>query len=142
MVRAMDSPSLPPESVAQCSTAMASRHKSVATVMFWLDGLFLAAAIAMLVDRKRPDWASLAGGMAFWVGLFSILAIWSMLKARKATERGKRAASDTSLRWYLNGNLIVAASDTGAPLPDLSFKITSRLITVLTAVPRAHVVSR
>jgi len=142
MVRAMDSSPLPPESVAQCSTAMASRHKSIATVMFWLDGLFVAGVIAMLADRSKPDWGSLAAGMAFWVGLFSILAIRSVLKARKATALGARAASDRSLRWYLNGKMIVAASDTGAPLPDLSFKISSRLITVLTAVPRAHVVSR
>ena len=138
----MDSSPLPPESVAQCSTAMASRHKSVATVMFWLDGLFVAGVIAMLADRSKPDWVSLAGGMAFWVGLFSILAIRSVLKARKATALGARATSDRSLRWYLNGKMIVAASDTGAPLPDLSFKISSRLITVLTAVPRAPVVSR
>jgi hypothetical protein len=142
MVRRMDSASLPPESVAQCTTAMASRHKSVATIMFWLDGLFAAGVIAMIADRKKPDWASLAGGMAFWVGLFSILAIRALLKARKVTALGKRATEDSSLRWYLNGKMVVGASATGAPLPDLSFKITQRLITVLTAVPRAHVVNR
>ncbi len=121
---------------------MASRHKSVATIMFWLDGLFVAGVIAMLADRSKPDWASLAGGMAFWVGLFSILAIRSVLKARKATARAALATTDKSLRWYLNGKMIVAASAEGAPLPDLSFKISQRLVTVLTAVPRAHVVSR
>jgi hypothetical protein len=142
MVRRMDSAQLPPESVAQCATSMASRHKSVATVMLWLDGLFIVAAIAMLLDRNRPDWASLAGGMAFWVGLFSILATRSLMKARKMTNLGTRATSDPALHWYLNGKMIVCTSATGAPQVDLSFKITSRLITVLTAVPRAHVVNR
>lgn len=138
----MDNARLPPESVAQCATAISSRHKSIATIYLWLDGLFTVAAIAMLLDRKRPDWASLAGGMAFWVGLFTILAVWQLSKARKGTKLAKLAASDATKRWYLNGKMIVAASETGSPLPDLSFKITSRLITVLTAVPRAHVVAR
>lgn len=142
MVRRMDSAPLPSESVAQCATAMSSRHKSVATIFCWLDGLFIVAAIAMVLDNKRPDSASLAGGMAFWVGLFTILVVRSLMKARKSTNLGKRATSDPTLRWYLNGKMIVAATDQGAALPDLSFKITPRLITVLTAVPRAHVVSR
>ena len=142
MVRRMDSAPLPSESVAQCATAMSSRHKSVATIFCWLDGLFAVAAIAMLIDRKRPDWASLAGGMAFWVGLFTILAVRQLMKARKMTNLGTRATSDPALRWYLNGKMIVCTSATGAPQVDMSFKITPRLITVLTAVPRAHVVSR
>ena len=138
----MDNAQLPSESVAQCATAMSSRHKSIATIYLWLDGLFAVAAIAMLVDRTKPDWASLAGGMAFWVGLFTILAVWQLTKARNRTKLAKLAASDATKRWYLNGKMIVAANETGAPLPDLSFKITSALITVLTAVPRAHVVAR
>jgi len=138
----MDNAQLPSESVAQCATAMSSRHKSIATIYLWLDGLFAVAAIAMLLDRKRPDWASLAGGMAFWVGLFTILAVWQLAKARKATRLAKLATSDATKRWYLNSKMIVAASETGAPLADLSFKITSRLLTVLTAVPRAQVVAR
>ena len=142
MVRGMDTAQLPSESVAQCATSMSSRHKSIATIYLWLDGLFAVAAIAMLMDRKRPDWASLAGGMAFWVGLFTILAVWQLSKARKGTKLAKLATSDLSKRWYLNGKMIIGASDSGAPLPDLSFKITSRLLTVLTAVPRAHVVMR
>lgn len=121
---------------------MASRHKSVATIMIWLDGLFIAGVIAMIADRSKPDWASLAGGMAFWVGLFTLLAVRSLIKARKATKRAELATTDRSLRWYLNGKMIVAASADGAPLPDHSFKITQRLASVLTAVPRAHIVSR
>ncbi len=138
----MDHAQLPSESVAQCATSMSSRHKSIATIYLWLDGLFAVAAIAMLVDRKRPDWASLAGGMAFWVGLFTILAVWQLTKARNRTKLAKLAASDLTKRWYLNGKMIVAANETGAPLPDLSFKITAGLNTVLTAVPRAQVVAR
>lgn len=138
----MDNAQLPPESVAQCATSMSSRHKSIATIYLWLDGLFTVAAVAMLLDRKRPDWASLAGGMAFWVGLFTILSVWQLSKARKRTKLAKLATSDATKRWYLNGKMVVAASETGAPLPDHSFKITSGLLTVLTAVPRAHVVAR
>lgn len=121
---------------------MASRHKSIATIYLWLDGLFAVAAVAMLVDRTKPDWASLAGGMAFWVGLFTILAVWQLTKARNRTKLATLATADPTKRWYLNGKMIVAANETGAPLPDLSFKITSGLLTVLTAVPRAHVVAR
>ena len=138
----MDHAQLPPESVAQCATSMSSRHKSIATIYLWLDGLFAVAAIAMLMNRKRPDWASLAGGMAFWVGLFTILAVWQLAKARNRGKLAKLATSDATKRWYLNGKMIVAANETGAPLPDLSFKITSSLFTVMTAVPRAHVVAR
>ncbi len=141
MVRRMDTAQLPPESVAQCATSMSSRHKSIATIFVWLDGLFAVAAVAMLLDRTRPDWGQLAGGMAFWVGLFTILTVWQLSKARKRTKLAKLAASDLSMRWYLNGKMIVGASQTGAPLPDVSFKITSGLVTVLTAVPRAHVVA-
>lgn len=138
----MDSAQLPSESVAQCATAMSSRHKSVATIFLWIDGLFAVAAVAMLADDKRADSASLAGGMAFWVGLLTIIAVWQLVKARRSTRIAARATSDRALRWYLNGKMIVAANETGAPLPDQSFKITSRLLTVLTAVPRAHVVAR
>ncbi len=138
----MEHAQLPLESVAQCATSMSSRHKSIATIYLWLDGLFAIAAAAMLVDRTKPDWASLVGGMAFWVGLFTILAVWQLTKARNRTKLAKLAASDLTKRWYLSGRMIVAANETGAPLPDLSFKITSGLLTVLTAVPRAHVVAR
>ena len=137
----MDHAQLPSESVAQCATSMSSRHKSIATIYLCLDGLFVISAIAMLADHKRPDASTLAAGMAFWVGLLTILSVWQLSKARKRTRFAKLAASEPTMRWFLNGKMIVAASETGAPLPDKSFKITSGLLTVLTAVPRAHVVA-
>jgi hypothetical protein len=137
----MDARQLPPESIAQAATSMASRHKSVATIMFWLDGLFVCGAIAMAADQSKLDWASKLGGMLFWVALFTFLAVRSLRKASRATRIGARASADRSLTWYLNQKVIVGANATGAPLPDLSFKVTSSLINVLTAVPQARVVS-
>lgn len=121
---------------------MASRSKSIASIFFWLDGIFVVGAIAMAADRTKPDWASTFGGMLFWVGLLSLFAIRLVLKARKNTRLARRASSEPNLRWYLNSKMIVGTTETGAPSPELSFKITSRLVTVLTAVPRAHVVAR
>ncbi len=138
----MDNPQLPAESVAQCATAMASRSKSIASIFLFLDVIFVVGAIAMAAERTKEDWASTFFGMLFWVGLLSLLGIRMIFKARKATQLARRAISEPNLRWYLNNKMIVGATETGAPSPDLSFKITSKLVTVLTAVPRAHVVQR
>ena len=78
-------------------------------------------------------------GMAIIVGLPGLFAFRSARNAKRATRAAGLAQSDPSYRWSLADRWIVAVDGAGIPRPELSFKISRKLRTMLLAVPRAEV---
>lgn len=137
-----DSIQLPRECIEQTADSVASTQKSIATVMIWLLGLFAVGGVAFMFDAPGGELAETLGGFGFWVALFTWLSVRYVRKARRIRDTGRLATSDPSMQWYLSGRLIVPADAQGVPQPARAFKISSRLRTVLTAVPRAQLVTR
>ncbi len=131
---------LPSECIEQTAESVASRHKSIAVLWFWALGLFAFGGVAMAAEGKE-DASTVVVGIGFWVVLFGILAVRTLRKAWRARRSGQ-ASLDRSLQWFLDGKTIVAADARGIPQPELAFKITGKLRTALTAVPRAQALVR
>lgn len=128
---------LPSECIEQTTASVASRYKTLAAVMGFFGGVFALGGTAMLLDHQQQDAAATAAGMAFWVVLFGYLVFRFLRKAERARRAGQ-ASLDRTMQWFLDGKTVVAADVNGVPQPDLSFDITAKLRTVLTAVPRAQ----
>ncbi|MEO7095474.1 MAG: hypothetical protein ABI175_19620 [Polyangiales bacterium] len=137
----MNSIELPAESVVQAAVATAQSKKSGLAAMFWLDGIFALSPLALL-GSYRGDKAQLAFGLGFWIlvcGLIT-LRIWRRLRTARNAETA--AKTNPALTWRLNGRQVVAVNERGIPQADLSFKISSSMRDILTAVPEARVIQR
>jgi hypothetical protein len=131
---------LPPAAVAQAATSVESTAKSVAALVFWLDGLFALGAIAM-TTREPRDLGTMVFGFGFWVVLLTWCGLRFVRRARVAGVAGRIATTDASTTWLLQDRMIVAVDAAGIPAPARSFKISRKLRAVLTAVPSARVVA-
>lgn len=137
------------ERVPPVATDMASGSKTVAAVLFFLSAVLALGVFGMSFDDKKEalgdDSAEAAGaviGFLLIVGLPGLLGFRHARNASRATRAGKLAQTDLHYTWRLSGKYIIAADGNGAPRPELSFKISRKLRTMLLAVPRAEVVDR
>jgi len=137
-----DSIELPSASVENAATTVADRKAGHAKVWFGVAAFFAFVVVAMLLDNAGhlgtyTKSEALIGGV-FWVGLFSTIGGLVVRRSRRARAAAARAASDPSLRWYLNGQLILAVDERGVAQPALAFPIHDQLRTMLTAIPQAR----
>jgi hypothetical protein len=131
---------LPAESVDQAATSVISAGKSSLAMMFWMDGIFVVAAIAILTKETR-DFGTMLGGLAFWAVVLAFLTRrpWKRVKTARAAQL---AAKSGQMTWLLSERLIVAVNERNIPLGELSFKIPRGTRQLLLAVPQARVVER
>lgn len=145
----VESVSLRAERVPPVATDMASSSKSFAAVLLFVCIVLALGVFGMSVEEQKEtlgdDSAEAAGavfGFLLIVGIPGLFGFRHARNASRATRAGKLAQTDPSYTWRLSGKYIIAADGTGAPRPELSFKINSKLRTMLLAVPRAEVVDR
>lgn len=147
-----ESIAIPAERVPPVAKDMASTSKNIAAVLLFLCGLLAIATISVAVGdtpsgdldapKNSAEAAGHAVGMIIVIALFAGLPGWFGLRAARNASRATRAAnlaaSDPSYTWQLSGKYIVAVDAQGAPRPELSFKVSGKLRTMLLAVPRAQ----
>lgn len=131
---------LPAESVEQAATSVISSGKSSLAMWFWMNGVFVLAAIAILL-RETKDFGTMLGGLAFWGVVLAFLTRrpWKRVKTARAAQL---AAKTERLTWLLSDRLIVAVNERNIPVADLSFKISRGTRQLLLAVPQARLVER
>ncbi|CAN5778090.1 hypothetical protein BH11MYX3_BH11MYX3_01820 [soil metagenome] len=107
---------------------------------FWMNGVFVLAAIAILL-RETKDFGTMLGGLAFWGVVLAFLTRrpWKRVKTARAAQL---AAKTERLTWLLSDRLIVAVNERNIPVADLSFKISRGTRQLLLAVPQARLVER
>jgi hypothetical protein len=134
---------IPAPRVEPVALEAASRGKTVAAVLFFVAAVFVFAAVGMVLDGTSNGGrgeSSMVAGVLFWLVMIALVAMRFVKNAARATAAARRAKVDPSSRWFLVGNTIVGGDSTGAPRPDLTFKISNKLRAMLLAVPRATVV--
>lgn len=138
---------IPAERVPPVATDMASSSKTIAGVLFFV-AVVLGLAGLGTSDEPRTESSSAyeAGyksghvfGVVLLFGLPAYFGFRSARNASRATRAATLAKNEPTYAWRLAGKWIVVADGSGAPRPELSFKINGKLRTMLLAVPRAEV---
>ncbi len=132
---------LPAESVEQAATSVISSGKSSLAMMFWMDGIFVVAATAILT-REHKEFGTMLAGLGFWAVILGLLTRRPWKRVQSARAALLAAKTNRSLTWLLNERLIVAANERSIPLTELSFKIGRGTRQLLLAVPQARIVER
>jgi hypothetical protein len=141
---------IPSERVPPVATDMASSSKTVAGVLLFLTFILAIAAIGAVSDGNKrnngydpsntAETAGHAVGTVIGIGLFVAIPGWLGFRSARNASRATRAATHaTQLRWRLSGKHLIAVDPAGIPRPDLSFKLNTKLRTMLLAIPRAEV---
>ena len=139
---------IPSERIPPVATEAAGAAKNLAAVFLVFAAIVVLAGIGMAAEGKPPSGDDDMGGGAmlfgllFWLSIPSLLGLRFVRMARRATRAARLAAQDSATTWRLAGKLIVAADGAGVPRPEVSFKISQKLRTMLLAIPRAEVVER
>ena len=138
---------LPADVIPSIASSMSRRHRTIAILQFVVAGLLTLVLLSPYLDPdhhwKHPGHKPIAGTIVAIV-IFaggSALAGARRIMSMRLARRVAQCATDPALKWFLNGNVIVAADERGVPRPDLSLVITKTLQLTLTAVPRATAVS-
>ncbi len=132
---------LPAESVEQAATSVISSAKSSLAMMFWMDGLFVIAAIAILT-RDAREFGTMLAGLGFWAVVLGLVTRRPWKRVQTARAALLAVKTGRTLTWLLSDRLIVAVNERGIPQTELSFKIASGTRQLLLAVPTARVVER
>jgi hypothetical protein len=142
-----DSIPIPAERVPPIAKDQSGTSQAIAGVIGFI-AVALAVAVFSAPSEAPPGesaaydagfFAGIVIGMALMVGLPGLFAFRSARNAKRATRAAALASSDPSYRWSLADRWIVAVDAAGIPHPELSFKISRKLRTMLLAVPRAEV---
>ena len=145
-----ESISIPAERIPPVATDCASGAKVWAGVLLFLAIVLAIATLGAIGDKDNPaakakDSAEKVGTI---IGMMIVVALpgYPGFRFARNASRASRAAAlarGDAYTWQLAGKWIVAVDRrTGAPRPDLSFKINEKLRTMLLAVPRAEVTHR
>ena len=127
---------IPSERIPPIAKEVADAKKTYA--ILWWFGAALAALIAYgQHDSHAHDATTKIAGMAFWV----VVLFWLGYRQWKLAGRAAQAVTlaggaDTS--FVLANNLIVAVDNRGVSLPDATFKVSGKHVTMLTALPTAQ----
>lgn len=143
---------VPAERIPPVASDAASGSKTAAGLLIFACVIIAIAMLGVLADgthheqvRDSAEAAGYNAGQVIAFLLFAGLPGWFGFRAARNASRATRAAravSDRSFTWRLSGKYIIAADAGGAPRPELSFKVSGKLRTMLLAVPRAEVVDR
>jgi hypothetical protein len=126
---------IPPERVPPIAKEVADARKTYA--ILWWFGSALAALIAYGQSSKRDDGTSEIAGIAFWAVVLVWLGVRQWRIARRATEAA-RLAQMTGTSFVLAGNQLIAIDERQVSQPSASFKLSGKLVTMLTALPTAQ----
>jgi hypothetical protein len=130
---------IPPERIPPIAKEVADAKKTWA-ILWWF-----VTALAVLIAYGQTDTdhekASSVAGLAFWAFVLFALGVRQWKIGRRAT-RAADLATGPHTSFVLANNLIVAIDDRGVSLPDATFKITGKHVTMLTALPSATLVSK
>jgi hypothetical protein len=143
---------IPAERIPPVATEASSNSKVIAGLLLSLFVIALIACIGVLGENKHKeefrDSAEAAGhaigtviGVFIMVGLPALFGFKAARNASRAT-RAAAATANRNLSWRLSGKFIIAADSAGVPQPDVSFKISNKLRTMLLALPRADLITR
>jgi hypothetical protein len=143
---------IPAERVPPVAADMASSSKIAGGLLGFLTVIVMLAAIGTAINGKHVDRyeaensaraAGHAVGTVVGLALFVMLPGWfasrAARNASRATRAGALAKQDRSYKWRLSGKYVIAVDADGAPRPTLSFKLNSKLRTMLLALPRAEI---
>ncbi len=137
---------IPRERIGPVAASVASSAKTAAGILAAVFLLFVAAGVGVLYNGTASlhhpisDPPTTAAGIGFWALIVLLLFARRIRVANRATEAGKLAASDASVRWTLTGRqLYPTIAD--VPRFDRALKLSPSLREMLIAVPRANVVS-
>jgi hypothetical protein len=148
----VDSISIPSERIPPVAREAASSAKTIAGVLGFVCVVLTIAMFSVVFDDKDDktptDSAERAGykvgkalSVVLFAGLPGLFAFRAARRGSRATRAADVASADPQTTWRLAGKLVVAERG-GAPVPELSFKISGTGRTMLLAVPRAEVVDR
>jgi hypothetical protein len=136
--------SIPAVRIGPVATESATSAKVVAAMSFFAAVVLVLSTIGIATDVSGPKQQpmQLTVGILFWVGIVGSIAMRYVKTARRALAAASRAHADASSQWFLCGRMIVGVDVSGAPNPDVTFKISRKLRTMLLAVPPATLVER
>jgi hypothetical protein len=130
---------IPPERVPPIAKEVADAKKTWAILWWFVTAL--AVLIAFGQSDSDHDKVSSVAGLAFWAFVLFALGLRQWKIGRRATRAADLAtAPDTA--FVLANNLIVAIDTRGVSLPDATFKISGKHVTMLTALPSATLVTK
>jgi hypothetical protein len=133
------------EAVPAVARSVANRLILVAVVVGFVALGWMAAGVYAAFHPRPSHRAD-----SIWVDLFSFAsifvppalpAVWALMTALRARRVGKTAAEDPAFSWCLVGKQLIGVDSNGVPRADRSIRITRGLRAILTAVPRARVIS-
>ncbi len=130
---------IPPERVPPIAKEVADAKKTWA--ILWWFGTALAALIAYGSADGSGDSKNSIIGIAFWAFVLFMLGVRQWKIGRRASHAAELAKGPHT-SFVLANNLIVAIDDRGVSLPDATFKVTGKHVTMLTALPSATLVAK
>jgi hypothetical protein len=135
----MESRELPGVSVASAARIMAAQKCWIALFPGIVAAFFLYSWVSLHIKKGFNHGV----GAAIFTGLIMVgvplaATIWLIARARVLKAIAQLATSDPPTVWHLSGKLI-AASQNGAPRPELAFRISGDVLRSLTAIPKAQV---
>ncbi len=130
---------IPPERVPPIAKEVADSKKTWA--ILWWFGTALAGLIAYGSADGSGDTKNSIIGIAFWAFVLFMLGVRQWKIGRRASHAAE-LANGPHTSFVLANNLIVAIDDRGVSLPDATFKISGKHVTMLTALPSATLVAK
>ncbi|HSN30987.1 MAG TPA: hypothetical protein VLT45_32095 [Kofleriaceae bacterium] len=130
---------IPPERIPPIAKEVADSKKTYA--ILWWFGTALAALIGYGSTDGSGDTKSSLIGIIFWAFVLFALGMRQWKLGRRAAHAAE-LASGPHTSFVLANNLIVAIDDRGVSLPDATFKVGGKHITMLTALPSATLVAK
>ena len=129
---------IPPERIPPIAKEIVDAKKTYA--ILWWFGTSLACLIAYGQNDTKDGTAHVAG-VLFWVVVLFLLGMRQWKLGRRA-QRAADLATGPHTSFVLANNLIVAIDDRGVSLPDATFKVSGKHVTMLTALPAATLVPK
>jgi hypothetical protein len=115
----------------------AGSSKAIAGVLFFVCAICALAMLGSLTDsNKKRNSAQAVGAVIaglLVVGVPALFATRSLRNAQRATRACNVAKTDPGYTWRMSGKQLIAVDPTGAPRPELSFKLNGKLRTMLLA---------
>ena len=130
---------IPSERVPPIAKDIADAKKTYA--ILWWFGTSLAALMAYGSTDGSGDKTTNVAGIAFWAFVLFALGLRQWKLGRRAA-RAVELATNPDISFVLANNLIVAIDRRGVSLPDATFKIRGKHVTMLTALPAATLVRK
>lgn len=136
---------IPAERIPPIAKEVADNKKMYAAIWWFATGLVTLAAIAQGdKHHEHHDTAYDGGyllGMMFWVVVLFLIG-FRLWKTGRRAARAIQLATAGQASFVLSNRLLVAVDERGVSRPEATFKISSKHVTMLTALPAATLVPK